>query len=108
MYVTQYALLFGAGVLLSIGAYVGYARGLASIMSFFVWQVLGNASSALQVFPDGSSEAVVVGSQAVAYLCYANGFISVVLLLFAFYEWYVEEEEETIQRIPRDIERRLS
>lgn len=105
MYVTQYALVFAAGTLLSIGAYSGRARGLASIVGFFVWIVIGDASSAIEVLSNG--EEFLYGSGAVTWLCYLNAVAHLVTIFVAIHDYTQEEAQET-QLDLDELERQLS
>jgi len=91
MWVGQYVLLFGASVLLSIGAFVGYSRGFASLLGMFSWFVVGNASVAVEYY-DGAGAQHVAQSVALSWLCYAVAAIHFVVLLISIYELLTDDD----------------
>jgi hypothetical protein len=93
MFAFQWELLFYAGVLLSLGAYLGYARVFAGALGIFTWFVLGNAATATQVVSAGTT--VVTDSTALAWLCYVNAAVHALALFIGFAEWYGAERDRT-------------
>jgi hypothetical protein len=85
MNVTVYGLLWVAGMALTAGAWLGYARGFSGIMGLFVWFVIGLSSSAVVVVGGSGSEHVFT-EPAVAWLAYGNAAMHFVALLFAVHE----------------------
>jgi hypothetical protein len=91
MYLIQYVLLFGASVLLSMGAFLGRARGFAGILGIFSWFIVGNASAAVR-FWDGAGTSHVVGSTPLVWLCYGVAVMHVVVTLLAIHDVLTEDE----------------
>jgi hypothetical protein len=92
MYVVQYVLLFGAAVLLSIGAFTGRGRGFAAILGIFGWIVVGNASSAV-VYYDGAGAQHVATSTPLTWLAYAVAFMHVVALLLIVHDIMTDDSD---------------
>jgi hypothetical protein len=103
----QYVLLFGAGVLLSLGAYLNRARGFASIMVLFVWLVVGFASVAVQLRAPGTGTEYVYSSVALQWLCYANAAMHFVTLLLALHTAYEGTEDDADDLDPALLTDRL-
>lgn len=104
MYVVQYILLFVAAMVLSIGAFLGYARGFASLLGAFAWFIVGNASSAV-VFWDASGARQVVTSVPLTWLCYAVGFVHLVVLLIEIHEMLTEEDNvDSLDQLPEQMD----
>jgi len=99
MWVGQYVLLFAASVLLSIGAFVGYARGFASLLGMFAWFIVGNASVAVEYY-DGAGGAHVAQSVALSWLCYAVAAIHFVVLLIAIHDEWTDDDVESADELP--------
>lgn len=95
MYVIHYALLFAAGILLSIGAYRGLSRGFTGLMGVFVWFVIGNASAAT-TFYDGSGASHVATSLSLTWLCYGNAAMHAVLFLVELRAAFVDDETDDL------------
>lgn len=93
MYSTIWLALFVAGLLLGVGAFVGYARGAASILGFLTWALIGNGVAGLYTLDQAGSE-VFVGSDATAWLCYIIAVGCLITLGVAIHEAYEEAEEE--------------
>lgn len=81
----QYALTFGAAVLLSVGAFSGRARGFAALLGAMVWFVLGNASAAV-VYYDAAGTQHVAQSLPLTWLCYGVAAIHLVVLLLTVHD----------------------
>jgi hypothetical protein len=103
MWVGQYVLLFGASVLLSIGAFVGYSRGFASLLGMFSWFVVGNASVAVE-FWDGAGTQHVVQSVALSWLCYGVAAIHFVVLLIAIHDMWTDDDVESAEELADAID----
>lgn len=92
MYDALWFVLFAAGCLTAIGAFVGKARGAASLLNLPIWWVLGDGVIVLET-ADGTS----VGSEAVMWLCYLVATLSLLTLLVAVAEYY-EADPDTADR----------
>ena len=80
-----FSLLWVAGMALTAGAWLGYARGFSGIMGLFFWFVIGLSSSAIVVVGGSGSEHVFV-EPAIAWLSYGNAAMHFVALIFAVHE----------------------
>jgi len=103
MWVGQYVLLFAASVLLSIGAFVGYSRGFASLLGMFSWFVVGNASIAVE-FWDGAGAPHVAQSASLQWLCYAVAAIHFVVLLIAIHDMWTDDDVESAEELADAID----
>jgi len=92
MYLILYVLLFGASTLLSIGAFLGYARGFAGTLGIFSWFIVGNASAAVR-FWDGAGTEHVVGSTPLVWLCYGVAVMHIVAVAMTVHEVLTEDDD---------------
>lgn len=92
MYVVQYALLFGAAVLMSIGAFTGRGRGFPAILGIFAWVIVANASSAV-VYYDGAGTQHVATSTPLTWLAYAVAFMHIVATLLIVHELLTGDDQ---------------
>lgn len=99
MYEVFFKLLFGAGVLLTIGAWTDRGRGFSAGAGIFVWAVLGTSSFGLLV-PDNGGGTTVQSSAAFAYLCFGNAAMHAIALVMHLHEVLVDSDEHAEQLDP--------
>ena len=96
MNVTLFALLFGVGVLLAVGAFEGSSltRAFASLVGIFWWVVLGNAAVNI-VHMTETGATVVTGTSAAAWLCYLVAVAHLVAFVATLVEAVQSADEDT-------------
>jgi len=92
MYAIHWLPTFGAGVLLALGAYLGYGRVFSAALGIPTWWVIGNTATATTVVSNGQE--LTASSPSLAWLCYINAAVLTLMLFIGFAEWYSDEREK--------------
>lgn len=105
MWWVQYAMLFVAAMVASIGAFSGRARGFASLIGMFAWFIWGNASAAV-IHYDGAGTEHVATSIPLTWLAYAVAAIHLIVLLLTIHDILTkdEDDDETAEDIAEGID----
>lgn len=98
----QYALIFIAALIASIGAFTGVGRGIGSLIGTFAWFIWGNASAAV-VHYDAAGAEHVATSTPLVWLAYGVAVVHLVVFLLTLHEILTDEEDEDDERSLDDV-----